>query len=157
MSNLCVFGAAIIAGPQLDGTFRFHARGQGLGQMCVLGTLSEYTVVPVASVVKVDPDVALDTAALVGCGVTTGYGSAVRTGETRDGDTVVVMGTGGIGMNAVQGARIAGARAIVALDRVDYKRERSLEFGARTPPPRSRRHRRWWLTSPAARWPMCAW
>lgn len=130
MSNLCVLGAAIIGGPQLDGTFRFHARGQGLGQMCVLGTFSEYTVVPDASVVKVDPSIALDTAALVGCGVTTGYGSVVRTGEARDGDTVVVMGVGGIGMNAIQGARIAGARVIVALDPVEYKRTRSLEFGA---------------------------
>lgn len=130
MSNLCVLGAAIIAGPQLDGTFRFHARGQGLGQMCVLGTFSEYTVVPMASVVKIDPSIALDTAALVGCGVTTGYGSMVRTGETRDGDAVVVMGVGGIGMNAIQGARIAGARVIVALDPVEYKRTRSLEFGA---------------------------
>jgi S-(hydroxymethyl)glutathione dehydrogenase/alcohol dehydrogenase len=130
MSNLCVLGAAIIAGPQLDGTFRFHARGQGLGQMCVLGTFSEYTVVPVSSVVKVDQSVALDTAALVGCGVTTGYGSAVRTGETRDGDVVVVMGVGGIGINAIQGARIAGARTIVALDPVDYKRNRSYDFGA---------------------------
>lgn len=130
MSNLCVLGAAIIAGPQLDGTFRFHANGQGLGQMCVLGTFSEYTVVPTASVVKIDPSTALDTAALVGCGVTTGYGSAVRTGETRDGDAVVVMGVGGIGINAVQGARIAGARVIVALDPVDYKRTRALEFGA---------------------------
>ena len=126
MSNLCVLGAAIIAGPQLDGTFRFHAKGQGLGQMCVLGTFSEYTVVPLSSVIKVDPSTALDTAALVGCGVTTGYGSAVRTGEARDGDTVVIMGVGGIGMNAVQGARIAGARVIVALDPVEYKRSRSL-------------------------------
>lgn len=130
MSNLCVLGAAIIAGPQLDGSFRFHARGRGIGQMCVLGTFSEYTVVPMASVIKVDPSIALDTAALVGCGVTTGYGSAVRTGETRDGDTVVVMGVGGIGMNAIQGARIAGARVIVALDPIEYKRTRSLEFGA---------------------------
>ncbi|BBY93653.1 putative zinc-type alcohol dehydrogenase AdhD [Mycobacterium gallinarum] len=130
MSNLCVLGAAIIAGPQLDGTFRFHANGQGLGQMCVLGTFSEYTVVPVASVIKVDSRTALDTAALVGCGVTTGYGSAVRTGEVRDGDTAVVMGVGGIGINAVQGARIAGARAVVALDPIEYKRTRSLEFGA---------------------------
>lgn len=130
MSNLCVLGAAIIAGPQLDGTFRFHARGQGLGQMCVLGTFSEYTVVPEASIVKIDNDIPLDTAALVGCGVTTGYGSVVRTGEVRDGDTVVVMGVGGIGMNSVQGARIAGARVIVALDPIEYKRTRSLEFGA---------------------------
>lgn len=130
MSNLCVLGAAIIAGPQLDGTFRFHARGQGLGQMCVLGTFSEFTVVPEASVVKIDDDIALDTAALVGCGVTTGYGSVVRTGEVRDGDAVVVMGVGGIGMNAVQGARIAGARVIVAWDPVEYKRKRAKEFGA---------------------------
>jgi NDMA-dependent alcohol dehydrogenase len=130
MSNLCVLGAAIIAGPQLDGTFRFHARGTGLGQMCVLGTFSEYTVVPEASIVKIDDDIPLDTAALVGCGVTTGFGSAVRTGEVRTGDAVVVMGVGGIGMNAVQGARIAGARVIVALDPVEYKRTRSLEFGA---------------------------
>ncbi len=130
MSNLCVLGAAIIGGPQLDGTFRFHARGQQLSQMCLLGTFSEYTVVPVASVIKVDAGTALDTAALVGCGVTTGYGSAVRTGETGAGDTVVVMGVGGIGVNAIQGARIAGARHVIALDPVEYKRTRSLEFGA---------------------------
>ena len=110
MSNLCVLGAAIMAGPQLDGTFRFHAKGQELGQMCVLGTFSEYTVVPMASV---DQGRSCHRAGQRGtgrCGVTTGYGSAVRTGETRDGDTVVVMGVGGIGINAVQGARIAGAR-----------------------------------------------
>lgn len=130
MSNLCEYGAAIMAGPQLDGTFRFHGRGHDIGQMCVLGTFSEYTVVPISSVVKVDKDIPLDKAALVGCGVTTGYGAAVRTGETRDGDTVVVMGVGGLGTNAVQGARIAGARHVVALDPVAYKRERSLEFGA---------------------------
>ena len=77
--------------------------------MCVLGTFSEYTVVPMSSV-QGRSGHRVDTAALVGCGVTTGYGSAVRTGEARDGDTVVVMGVGGIGINAVQGARIA-ARA----------------------------------------------
>ena len=129
-SNLCVYGAAIVAGPQLDGTFRFHARGQDVGQMCVLGTFSEYTVVPIASVVKVDKDIPLDKAALVGCGVTTGYGAAVRTGEARDGDTVVVMGVGGLGINAVQGAKLVGARHVIALDPVAYKRERSFEFGA---------------------------
>src|SRR5437868_3545262 len=81
-----------------------HGRGQGLGQMCLLGTCSEYTVVPAASVVKVDDGTALDKAALVGCGVTTGYGSAVRTAEVKAGETVIVMGIGGIGINAVQGA-----------------------------------------------------
>ncbi|MEO3788474.1 NDMA-dependent alcohol dehydrogenase [Actinocorallia sp. B10E7] len=127
---LCDLGGAIVLGPQLDGTYRFHSRGQNLGQMCVLGTFSEYTVVPMASVVKVDGGVPLDKAALVGCGVTTGYGSAVRTGETRPGDTVVVMGVGGLGVNAVQGARIAGARHIIAVDPVEFKRDKAREFGA---------------------------
>lgn len=130
MSNLCEYGAAIMAGPQLDGTFRFHGRGQNIGQMCVVGTFSEYTVVPVFSVIKVKKDMPLDAAALVGCGVTTGYGAAVRTGGTQDGDTVVVMGVGGLGINAIQGAHIAGARYVLALDPVPYKRSRSKEFGA---------------------------
>jgi NDMA-dependent alcohol dehydrogenase len=130
MQNLCDLGMFLINGPQLDGTYRFHARGQGVGQMCLLGTFSEYTVVPAQSVVKVDEGTALDKAALVGCGVTTGYGSAVRTAEVKAGDTVVVMGIGGIGANAVQGARIAGARNIIAIDPVEFKREWAMEFGA---------------------------
>src|SRR5580658_6804160 len=130
MTNLCDLGAFLINGPQLDGTYRFHARGQGVGQMCLLGTFSEYTVVPSASVVKVDDGTSLDKAALVGCGVTTGYGSAVRTAEVKAGETVVVMGIGGIGINAVQGARIAGARNIIAIDPVEFKREKAMELGA---------------------------
>lgn len=130
MSNLCELGAYTLKGPQLDGTHRFHARGRDVGQMCLLGTFAEYTVVPVASVLKLDPGTPLDAAALLGCAVTTGFGSVVRTGETRSGDTVVVMGVGGVGINAVQGARIAGARNIVALDPVAFKRERAREFGA---------------------------
>lgn len=130
ISNLCDLGALMATGTQVDGTCRFHARGQDVAQMCLLGTFSEYSVVPEASVIKLDPSVPLDTAALLGCGVTTGYGSAVRTGEIREGDTVVVMGVGGVGINAVQGARIAGARVVVALDPVEYKRSRAPEFGA---------------------------
>jgi Zn-dependent alcohol dehydrogenase len=86
--------------------------------------------VPIASVIKVDDGVPLDKAALLGCGVTTGYGSVVRTGEAQAGDTVVVMGIGGVGINAVQAAKIAGARLVVAIDPVEYKRDRSREFGA---------------------------
>jgi NDMA-dependent alcohol dehydrogenase len=130
MQNLCELGMFLINGPQLDGTYRFHARGQGVGQMCLLGTFSEYTVVPAQSVVKVDDGTSLDKAALVGCGVTTGFGSAVRTAEVKAGDTVVVMGIGGIGANAVQGARIAGARNIIAIDPVEFKRTKALELGA---------------------------
>ena len=130
MSNLCEKGANLLAGTQFDGTYRFHARGHDVGQLLFLGAFSEYSVVPTASVIKLDHSVPLDRAALLGCGVTTGFGSAVRTGETRAGDTVVVMGVGGVGINAVQGARIAGARNIVALDPVEFKRVRSGEFGA---------------------------
>ncbi len=130
MQNLCDLGMFLINGPQLDGTYRFRSRGQDVGQMCLLGTFSEYTVVPAQSVVKVDDGTSLDKAALVGCGVTTGYGSAVRTAETKPGDTVVVMGIGGIGINAVQGARIAGARNIIAIDPVEFKRDKARELGA---------------------------
>ncbi|GAB2977554.1 NDMA-dependent alcohol dehydrogenase [Amycolatopsis acidiphila] len=130
LGNLCDAGAAVMLGPQLDNTYRFHARGEDVGQMCLLGTFSEYTVVPAASVVKIDDGIPLDKAALVGCGVTTGFGSAVRSGEVRAGDAVVVVGVGGIGVNAIQGARIAGARLIVAIDPVEFKRTKALEFGA---------------------------
>jgi NDMA-dependent alcohol dehydrogenase len=130
LQNLCDLGMFLINGPQLDGTYRFHSRDKGVGQMCLLGTFSEYTVVPAQSVVKVDDGTSLDKAALVGCGVTTGFGSAVRTAETKAGDTVVVMGIGGIGINAVQGARIAGARNIIAIDPVEFKRTKALELGA---------------------------
>jgi NDMA-dependent alcohol dehydrogenase len=131
MTNLCDSGAALILGPQLDGTWRrFHARGEDVGQMCLLGTFSEYTVVPDQSVVKIDDDIPLEKAALIGCGVPTGFGSVVRTGAVKPGDTVVVMGIGGIGINAVQGARIGGAQNIVAIDPVEFKREKAMEFGA---------------------------
>ncbi len=130
MTNLCDSGAALILGPQLDGTYRFHARGEDVGQMCLLGTFSEYTVVPDQSVVKIDEDIPLDKASLIGCGVPTGFGSVVRTGGVKPGDTVVVMGVGGIGINAVQGARIGGARNIIAIDPVEFKREKAMEFGA---------------------------
>jgi S-(hydroxymethyl)glutathione dehydrogenase/alcohol dehydrogenase len=87
-------------------------------------------VVPAASVVKIDDDIPLEVAALVGCGVTTGYGAAVHTAGVRAGETVVVMGAGGVGMNAVQGARIAGAERILVIDPVEFKREQAMEFGA---------------------------
>jgi len=130
MSNLCDLGRHAVSGPQPDGTYRFHARGKGVGQYLLVGAFAEYTVAPTASVIKIDPAIPLASAALLGCGVTTGYGSVVRTGEARPGDTVVVMGIGGVGINAVQGARIAGARHIVAVDPVEFKRDRAREFGA---------------------------
>lgn len=129
-TSLCDDGAGATLGPQLDGTYRFHARGEDVGQMCLLGTFAKHTVVPVKSVVKIDEGFPLHLAALVGCGVTTGFGSSVRSADLRAGDTAVVIGIGGIGANAVQGARIAGCRYVVAVDPVEFKRQKALEFGA---------------------------
>ena len=98
--------------------------------MCLLGTFSPYVTVHQSSVVKIEKDIPLDKAALLGCGVATGWGSATEIGRAREGDVVVVVGVGGIGINSVQGAASAGARAIVAVDPVEFKREKALEFGA---------------------------
>ncbi len=130
-ANLCDVGAAIFAPGQIsDGTARYHVENQDLGVMAKLGTFAEHGVVHQASLVKVDPDLPLTVVALVSCGVTTGWGSAVYRAEVEPGDTVVVVGVGGVGMNAVQGARMVGARCIVAVDPVSFKRKAALGFGA---------------------------
>jgi S-(hydroxymethyl)glutathione dehydrogenase/alcohol dehydrogenase len=130
--NLCDFGALLGLGRQItDGTARHHgSKGDDLATMCLLGTFAEHTVVNEASVIKIDKDLPLDKACLVGCGVTTGWGSAVYAAETQPGETVVVVGVGGIGANAIQGAKLAGAKRIVAIDPVEFKREKAMEFGA---------------------------
>ena len=129
--NLCDLGANLLAGTSIsDGSFRVRARGRDVIQMCLLGTFSPYITVHQASVVKIEPDIPLEVAALVGCGVTTGWGSATKVANVRPGENVVVMGAGGVGMNAVQGAAAAGAKRVMVIDPVESKRERSMEFGA---------------------------
>jgi NDMA-dependent alcohol dehydrogenase len=131
--HLCDLGAFLLAGRQItDFTARHHSKdGRDLGVMCCLGTFAPYTVVNEASVIKLDGDIPLDAAALVGCGVTTGWGSAVYVAAVEPGETVVVVGLGGIGMSAVQGAAMAGARHVVAVDLVEWKRDLALStFGA---------------------------
>jgi S-(hydroxymethyl)glutathione dehydrogenase/alcohol dehydrogenase len=98
--------------------------------MSLLGTFAPYVVVHQTSVVKIDPTIPFDVACLVGCGVTTGYGSAVRSAAVTPGDDVAVIGIGGVGVAALQGARIAGARRIFAVDPYEWKREQALKFGA---------------------------
>jgi len=95
-----------------------------------LGTFAHHTVVNQASCVKILPHYPLDKACLIGCGVTTGWGSAVYTAEVRPGDDVVVIGIGGLGISAIQGAKLAGAERIFAVDPVAFKREEALKFGA---------------------------
>jgi S-(hydroxymethyl)glutathione dehydrogenase/alcohol dehydrogenase len=129
--NLCDLGALMGIGKQIaDGTSRHHARGEDLGLMCLLGTFAYHTVVNEASCIKIDDDVPLDRACLLGCGVVTGWGSAVYAAEVSPGDTVAVVGIGGIGANAIQGAKLAGAKRIIAIDPVEFKREKAMEFGA---------------------------
>ncbi len=129
--NLCDLGAALLGGKAIsDGTNRVTAKGQGVQTMCLLGTFSPYITVHQASVVKIEPDIPLEVAALVGCGVTTGWGSATKVADVRPGENVVVMGAGGVGMNAVQGAAAAGAKRVMVIDPVESKRERAMEFGA---------------------------
>ena len=91
--NLCDLGAFIMGGTQLDHTYRRRARGQNIGAMALVGTFSEYGTVPEASIVKIDDDLPLSRACLLGCGVTTGWGSAVNTADVAPGDTVVVKGS----------------------------------------------------------------
>ena len=130
--HLCDLGAFLLAGRQVtDFTARHHATdGTDLGVMCCVGTFEPYTVVSEASCVKIEPHIPLDKAALVGCGVTTGWGTAVNAADVRSGETVVIVGLGGIGMNAIQGARLAGADRIIAVDPLESKRERAPLFGA---------------------------
>jgi NDMA-dependent alcohol dehydrogenase len=128
--NLCDLGALLGIGRQVDGTARHHAKGTDLATMCMLGTFAHHTVVNEASCIKIDNDVPLDRACLLGCGVVTGWGSAVYAAEVHPGDTVAVVGVGGIGANAIQGARLAGAKRIIAIDPVEFKREKAMEFGA---------------------------
>ena len=131
LRNLCDLGMGLLSGQSVsDGSFRVTAQGRNVIPMSLLGTFAPYVVVHQTSVVKVDPTIPFDVACLVGCGVTTGYGSAVRSAAVTPGDDVAVIGIGGVGVAALQGARIAGARRIFAVDPYEWKREQALKFGA---------------------------
>lgn len=119
------------SGMQLaDQTSRHHACGEDLALMCLLGTFARHSVVHEAQCIRIDGDVPLDIASLLSCAVITGWGAAVHASGIRPGDDVVVIGVGGVGVNAVQGARFAGANRIFAVDPVESKRDLALKFGA---------------------------
>jgi len=128
--NLCDAGQNAAIGCLVDGTFRFHDHQEDLGGMCVLGTFSQRVVLSEWSCVKIEDDIPFELAALVSCGVTTGFCSSTRAADVRPGETVVVFGVGGVGINAVQGARYAGGKHVIAVDPVEFKREQAMEFGA---------------------------
>jgi S-(hydroxymethyl)glutathione dehydrogenase/alcohol dehydrogenase len=131
LSNLCVLQSRTMGGPRLDGSYRMRdSAGREVGQFCLISTFSEWTVAPEESIVVIDPDVPLDKAALVGCGVSTAFGAVAYRARVEPGSSALVMGCGGIGINVVQSLAIAGAAQIIAVDVVDTKLEAARAFGA---------------------------
>ncbi len=124
-ANLCVQIFYNIAGAA-----KFSRGGSPIFGFAGTGTFADEMVVPQQGVVKIDDDVPYEIGALIGCGVTTGVGAALNTAKVKPGSSVVVYGAGGVGIAAIQGARVAGAAEIVAVDMVDSKLKTAQHFGA---------------------------
>lgn len=125
--NLCTGG--IVARPE-GAAPRLSQKGQPLRQFIGISSYAEKMLLHENSVVRIDPELPLDKAALVGCGVLTGVGAALRSAGLEPGQTVAVYGCGGVGLSIVQGAKIGGARRIIAIDMFERKREMALRLGA---------------------------
>jgi S-(hydroxymethyl)glutathione dehydrogenase/alcohol dehydrogenase len=119
------------AGTQADGSPRLSLQnGEPVYQLSAISTFAERSVVPAMSCIPVRKDAPLTSAALVGCGVTTGFGAVVNTAHVQPGDTVAVFGCGGVGLNVIQSARAAGARLIIAVDVLPAKLALAETMGA---------------------------
>jgi S-(hydroxymethyl)glutathione dehydrogenase/alcohol dehydrogenase len=128
---LCAVGTEIrMTGRLQDGTTRFKLKGEEIKHFAGVSTFSEYSVMPEGQALKIPKDFPLDIACLIGCGVITGVGAVFNCARVKPGSSVVVFGTGGIGLNIVQGAAIAGAEKIIAVDLLDSKLEIAKQFGA---------------------------
>jgi S-(hydroxymethyl)glutathione dehydrogenase/alcohol dehydrogenase len=125
--HLCANRSQVVA---RDTPVLRDSKGQALGQFASLGCFAEQMVVHEHAVVKIRDDMPLDTAALIGCGVTTGLGAVIRTAAVKPGSSVAVIGCGGIGLAAVQGARLMSAAPIVAVDISAEKLENAQRLGA---------------------------
>jgi NDMA-dependent alcohol dehydrogenase len=131
LHHLCADGSRITQGPQLDGTYRRRDHeGNSVGAFCMIGAFAEWAVVDQASVVVIDRDIPFDLASLVACGVPAGVGAARQRARVQPGESVLVVGCGGDGMNVVQGAHLCGASKIIAADIVPAKLDWAREFGA---------------------------
>ncbi|PCJ19540.1 MAG: S-(hydroxymethyl)glutathione dehydrogenase/class III alcohol dehydrogenase [Candidatus Cloacimonadota bacterium] len=113
-----------------DGTSRFSKNGKTIFHYMGTSTFSEYTVLPEISLVKINKEVPLDKACLLGCGITTGVGAVLNTAKVEAGSTVAIFGLGGVGLSAVQGAVIAKAKRIIAIDINESKFKLARQFGA---------------------------
>jgi S-(hydroxymethyl)glutathione dehydrogenase/alcohol dehydrogenase len=127
---LCLEQGRALAAP-VEGTSRMRdANGAPLNMLLGLGAMAEYATVSAEQLIEIDPKIPLDCAALVGCGVTTGVGAVFNTAKVEPGSSVAVFGCGGVGLSAIQGARIAGAERIIAIDTLPPKLEMAKKFGA---------------------------
>lgn len=129
--NLCDTATRVTAGRMLDGTSRlFTKTGTEIANMGKVSCFADHTVVPESGCIPCGRDFPLENAALVGCSVTTGVGAALYNAKVAPGSSVAVVGCGGVGLNIIQGARIAGATTIVAVDVIDERLEFAKTFGA---------------------------
>ena len=129
-TNLCTaIRATQGKGVMPDGTSRFSCDGVPIMHYMGCSTFANYTVLPEIAVAKIREDAPFDKVCYIGCGVTTGIGAVINTAKVRVGDNVVVFGLGGIGLNVIQGARMAGANMIVGVDRNNGRKSMAEKFG----------------------------
>lgn len=137
--HLCENNSPVTTGNQTDGAGpgkghvpleRTLFRGEGIQRSFNIGTLSTHTMVKEQAAIKFDTAISFSSAAIIGCGVMTGYGSAVNTAGVKPGSSVAVLGAGGVGLNVIQGARISGAKKIIAIDINSERLKMALKFGA---------------------------
>jgi S-(hydroxymethyl)glutathione dehydrogenase/alcohol dehydrogenase len=136
--RFCVAGRPVLCLEQgkalitpLAGKHRTHdTAGKALNIFSGCGSMAEYATVSAENLIRIDPKIPLDCAALVGCGVTTGVGAVFNTAKVQPGSSVAVFGCGGVGLSVIQGARIAGAEKIIAIDTLDAKLQMAKQFGA---------------------------
>ncbi len=119
-----------VRGRMPDGTTRLRLRGEELNHFTCVSSWAEQAVVPASGVLPISKEVSLSVAALLGCAVTTGVGAVVNAARVVPGSSVAVFGLGGVGMNVVQGARLAGAVMIIGVDLLDHRLEAARRFGA---------------------------
>lgn len=128
--SLCVNAMSILSGALIDGETGLSRAGEPILRGCGMGGLAEYVTLPATGAVKIDDDIPLEVACVIGCALQTGVGAVLNTADMEAGATCAVLGLGGVGMAAIQGARIAGASLIIASDPVAERRELATSFGA---------------------------
>lgn len=129
--NYCsTAGSAMSVGGLFDGTSRLSDAGKKINHFLTVASFAEYVVVPESGAVLIPKEMPLDRAALISCAVLTGYGAAINTAKIKSGSRVAVFGCGGVGLNIVQGARLAGAAQIIAVDIFDEKLKVAAKLGA---------------------------